>query len=150
MTQVRNRLWVLGTVLLAASCATQVTTVQPSEEIEAAMGRFMEAVQADDIEGMGRLWGTKDGPMNGRLDQEALEMRLRVMQVYLRHDSFELAPIRSAFGLRGTEIAYQMTITRGACTDTVPVVMVRWRNQWLLQSVDLDAMRNPARPCSRE
>ena len=55
----------------------------------------MNAVQANDLRAMGQLWGTKSGPMVGRMDADQLDMRLTVMQRYLVHEKYQIVPARA-------------------------------------------------------
>jgi hypothetical protein len=108
----------------------------------------MNAVAAEDLTRMAELWGTDRGPASVRMEREELQMRLSVMQRYLVHESYEVL-VGQDQALRGDENrrSYQVRLIRGRCVAVVPFTLVRFREGWLVQTVDLGEAGNPARVC---
>lgn len=97
---------------------------------------------------MAELWGTDRGPASRTMDREELQMRLNVMQRYLVHESYEvLVGQEQALGGDTNRRSYQVRLIRGGCVDVVPFTLVRFREGWLVQTVDLGEAGNPARVC---
>ncbi len=108
----------------------------------------MNAVAAEDLRRMAELWGTGRGPASGTMDQEELQMRLNVMQRYLVHESYEvLVGQDQSFSSDENRRSYQVRLIRGRCVDVVPFTLVRFRQGWLVLTVDLGEAGNPGRVC---
>ncbi len=108
----------------------------------------MSAVKSDDLAVMSRLWGTKDGPAAFDMDPVVAEQRLRLMQIYLRHDAYVIQVADGAFLSRDSDGArFQIRITRRNCNPVVPFALVQFRGAWLIENIDLAQAGNPARAC---
>jgi Fe2+ transport system protein FeoA len=114
---------------------------------EVTLSRFMTAVQANDLVSMSQLWGTKDGPAARRMDRAELNQRLRVMQIMLKHEQYEIAPDASMAGLDDRTRAYRLRLMRMGCQVDVPFQLVRVGDGWLVSVIDLTQAGNPARTC---
>jgi hypothetical protein len=114
---------------------------------EVTVTRFMSAVQANDVVTMGQLWGTSDGPAIGRMDRTELEMRLTVMQRYLRHDEYEILPGLATVRLDDRERAFRVQLTRAGCVHAVPFELVQVGGGWLVSNIDVTQAGNPSRRC---
>lgn len=108
---------------------------------------FLEAVRANDLRAMGRLWGTSRGPAAGRMPAEELERRLTVMRIYLAHERFEILPDLDR--PRTARPVLRVRLTRRGCLPVVPFTMTRHGDGWLIQEIDLAAAGNPQRTCQR-
>lgn len=58
----------------------------PREAVEL----FLTAVHAQDIQGMGNIFGTNRGPARDNMDRDELEKRLIILQCYFNHDKFRI------------------------------------------------------------
>ncbi len=140
-------------VILSASvisCSKSGTTTQPlPSDPDAAVVSFLSAVRAEDIDAMGRLWGTDDGPAADWMDGAELERRLTVMRIYLQHEEYAVvAGARDpTVRLRQGERLVSVRITRNGCTPVVPFTVTPYRDGWLVRDVKLEAAGNPARSC---
>ena len=56
------------------------------------INRFMEAVNAENYQLMGQLWGSEDGPAVNWMEPDELRKRLTVMQGFLEHKAVEIMP----------------------------------------------------------
>jgi len=114
----------------------------------AAVGEFLDAVKANDLGALSDRWGTGGGPASRSMDRDELRKRLTVIQIYLRHDSFEFVAgnelgIASADGSR----LVQVQMVRSGCVAVVPFRVVPWQGRWLVTDIDLAPIGNPARVC---
>ena len=55
-----------------------------------AIDAFLGAIRAQDLQALGAIWGTPDGPARNRLQSEVLQERELTMMCYLHHDSFQI------------------------------------------------------------
>jgi hypothetical protein len=107
----------------------------------------MEAVQANDLDRMGQLWGTASGPAAKDMDRGELQMRLTVMQRYLTHDQYEVTSRGASAGQADRTRTYQVRLTRRGCVLDIPFQLVRSGGGWLVGVVDVTRAGNPARSC---
>jgi hypothetical protein len=136
-------------VLLAAlvlGCGGRGSHVSPADP-EAAVRSFLSAVRANSLTAMGELWGTARGPAMSNMRREEMEQRLTVIRAYLTHDSFEFVERNAPDPVGGQQRIFDVRLQRGHCRPVVPFTVVRWRDGWLVQAIDLAAAGNPARPC---
>ena len=100
----------------------------------------MRLIAAKDYIGMGRLFGTAEGPITNRDPQQQVERRMYAIANILANDRFV---IRGGQGIpgRGPEVT-QLTvqITHQGQAKDVPFVVVRTANGWLVEQIDLQAV----------
>ena len=83
---------VAGVVFLAA-CAGGPQTVRNDGSLtgaaapRVAVETFLKAAKEKDIQAMGTVFGTKDGPARQTLDRTELEKRLIILACYFNHDT---------------------------------------------------------------
>jgi len=136
-------------MVLVACGARAPAPVEPVSSSEAAVRAFMQAAADSNVTRMGNLWGTARGPGRPSLSQADYAKLVVVMQAYLRGDSIRVLYDRPRAGTESErDVAIQLF--RGTCVKQIPVTTVRTAGgAWLVQSVDLSAAGNPARPCDR-
>jgi hypothetical protein len=135
-------------MVLAACGGGGSAPVQPVRSASAAVQSFMQAVADSNLTKMASLWGTTNGPASKTHQPQDYERRIAIMQAYLKSDGYR---ITSDVAERTNRRALQVELRRQACTWTVPVVAVSTGDgSWLVNSVDLTAAGNPARPCTEE
>lgn len=147
------RIFALSAAAIALGCTTTTTTNVPSQsgrgDPALTLQHFMEAVNADDLNTMGELWGTRDGKASDRMAGTELQQRLTVMQIYLSHESFEVLPPDpgQTVGAPQGEAHFRVRLLRKNCKPEVPVTLVPYRTGWLVKSIDLTQAGNPERTC---
>jgi hypothetical protein len=105
----------------------------------------MQAVADSNLSKMASLWGTTSGPASQTRQPPDYERRIFIIRSYLRNDSYRLLSDVAAGENRR---ALQVQIKRQTCTWNVPFVAVATAGgSWIVNSVDLAAAGNPARPC---
>ncbi len=149
MAQALCRTVLASLALAAAACSSAATSsfVAPVDP-EVTVSSFMNAVQANNLQAMGQLWGTESGPMAGRMDADQLDMRLTVMQRYLAHEKYQIVPPPSTATVREGRRTYQVKLTRFGCVVQVPIELVQVKSGWLVNNVDLTKAGTPGRPCT--
>jgi hypothetical protein len=134
-------------VLLGVGCGQGSVGVPPPADPGAAVAQFLAASKANDLQQMGRLWGTSKGPAAGRMPRDRLEKSLTIIHIYLEHESYVIEPGSSPADSPDERVV-RVRITRKGCTPVVPFTVVRWKSGWLVKAIDLEAAGNPAIPCT--
>ncbi|HUH13260.1 MAG TPA: hypothetical protein VMK65_09125 [Longimicrobiales bacterium] len=133
-------------LLLSAGCVTHTSTVEqaPTGEAVAAtlvVERFLQAVNANDIQTMARLFGTRDGSITGRDPQAEVEQRMFTLASYLRYEDYSLAGERVVPGRIGEaiQIMTALRLTGRSTPARVPFTLVRSRDGgWLVEQIGVD------------
>jgi hypothetical protein len=136
--------------LALAACGGGATSrggdVHPANTASSAVTSFLQAVSDSNMSKMASLWGTTAGPASRTKQPPDYERRIAVMQAYLRHDDSRI--LSDTPEALPTRHVLQAQLRRSACTWTVPFVAVQLsEGNWIVNSVDLTAAGNPARPC---
>lgn len=139
----RSWLVLLGSSVLLGACVTKevgprdgTSAVAPTLVVE----RFLNAANANDLETMGRLFGTANGAILERDDRANVEQRMYLVANILRHQDFRFAgegivPGRTA---ETTRLMVQMTV-KGQ-EFVVPFTMVRSKKGWMIEQIGLDVI----------
>ncbi|MEO7985332.1 MAG: hypothetical protein ABI766_02280 [Gemmatimonadales bacterium] len=143
-----KRRW-FGATLLLLGCggaAAGPGAVHPSTSPSAAVTGFLQAVSDSNLAAMASLWGSASGPSSRTRQPSDYERRIIIMQAYLRHDDSRILTDTPA--ANPTRHAIQAQLRRSACTWTVPFEVIQLSDSsWIVNSVDVAAAGNPARPC---
>lgn len=158
----RTAAWALA-VLLAGGVAACTTVVQrgPGAGVVAQLSveRFLQAANDRDIESMGRLFGTADGPIldtgstfgcffkkigswfggSACAKRSDVEVRLDAIARLLTHEDYRIVREEAVAGRlnAATRVFVDLTI-RGEEVPNIPFVVVRAsEGRWLVESVDL-------------
>lgn len=108
----------------------------------------MAAVQANDLVAMSKLWGGRRGPASTYMDVEELRKRLTVIQTYLVHEGYEILRANEPrLDDRPDQRIIEIRLSRKGCTPVVPITVVRYRDGWLVNRIDLEAAGSPVRRC---
>jgi hypothetical protein len=139
-------------VLLAACHSTStVTTAAPTPapvlrgsqtgaaDANTAIRGFLTAAKQTDLQAMGALWGSAQGPARDMLPREELEKRELVMMCHLKHDRYDL--VGDAPNPGGTR-AVIVSLTLGDLTRSTNFQVVRAQDaRWYVQDVDLKPLQ---------
>ncbi len=100
--------------------------------------QFLRAANANDIDTMSRLFGTKQGPVARLWPKQQVEDQLFLLANVLKHDNYGILRTEVVPGRRdeATNLIVQMTV-RGRQVD-VPYTLV-WSDDrtWLIENIDL-------------
>ena len=154
--------WALAVLLAggAAACATSVQRVPGAGVVaQLSVERFLQAANDRDIESMGRLFGTVDGPIldtggtfgcffkkigswfGGKscTKRRDVEVRLDAIARLLQHEDYRIGREESVAGRlnQATRIFVDLTVN-GENVPNIPFTVVRANGgQWLVEEVDL-------------
>jgi hypothetical protein len=109
-------------VLLAAACSHNPppgVALPGAAAPRLAVTAFLDAVAAQDLQAMSRVWGTAEGPARDQLDRNELDKRLIVMQGCFAHDSYSV--LSDTPGVDGQH-SVRVSLVRGNRTKTVNFV----------------------------
>lgn len=132
----------LSTTACVKQQVARASGVGPTLVIE----QFLGAANAKDLQRMGQLFGTKDGPIADRDPREQVEQRMFAIASVLTHDDFEveseqLVPGRSA---EATQLTVKLTI-KGSPYH-VPFTVVRYKEQsWLVEQIGIEVITKQPR-----
>ena len=134
--------------LMLGACTRQVVVgsssggagVAPSLIVE----QFMKAANAKDLETMGRLFGTKDGPIANRDDRNAVEKRMFAIATELRHTDYEITGEQMVPGRSELATKVAVRLTKDDRKFNVPFTLVRYKNDsWLVEQIGLEVLTAP-------
>ena len=144
-------------VLYATSCTTtrilpatsgsgqQAASLGPSLVIE----RFLQAANANDLDTMAQLFGTKEGPFSKLVpSKKEVDDRMFTFATVLRHTDFQVKgegdPVS---GRRNEAKNINVEITRKDAKLTVPFRMVQYKNSWLIEDLCLNKLTSTRTTC---
>jgi len=147
MGKTRILLAVFLGALLGVPAAAGAQTVQPAASrsgqpaIAASLviEQFLRAANAQDLDGMARLFGTRKGPVSDRDPRGENEQRMFALASVLRHGDYriegnEIVPGRSD---EATRVNVRMTIQR--TTHLVPFTLVKSKDgTWLVEQIGIE------------
>jgi hypothetical protein len=134
---------------IAAGCATRTVPVEPRGQAQApadlapvmSIERFLRAANTNDLETMGRLFGTVDGPLLRRDPRAEVEQRMFALASILRHQDYAVVGEEVVPGRIGSAIRIRMQMRFPDRAVIVPFTMVRsQRDGWLVEQIDVNAI----------
>lgn len=147
----RNRRWAVlaaGTMLAASACVTRVESpgatpraadTDPMLAGTLVVEQFLRAVNATDLDTMGRLFGTSQGPIVRLYDRKHVDDRMLAIASILRHEDYTIQGTGPVPGRRdpATQVIVRMKVS-GREAD-VPYTLV-WSDarNWLIEQIDLE------------
>jgi hypothetical protein len=113
-----------------------------------AITQFFDAVQARDVQRMGRLWGTARGPAASWMSDSALVMRMTVVQRYLSATGYRI--VEGPLAVPGTveRKMYRVELQRADCNHVQPIELIHVRRGgWLVYDVHLESASGTGQTC---
>ncbi len=148
-----NTLLLMPAVLLFAACVQRqvvTTTTSNTSGTASALGpalvveQFMRAVNREpkDLATMGRLFGTREGPIAERDAKADVEQRMFAIATVLHYDDYQI--VREQLVPGRTQEATQLIVNvqAGGKTHSVPFIMVRYKDGWLIEQIGIDVITN--------
>ena len=106
---------------------------------------FMGAVKSQDLQAMGAIWGSEQGPARDHMEREVLDKRLILLQQCYDHDRAQILDER--LGTSATERVVRVQVTRGNRTKTPEFKVVRGpSNRWYVGDTDFPTVQEFCRP----
>jgi hypothetical protein len=136
---------IAGLVLLAA-CASGPQTVRNDGSVtgaltpQLAVDQFLKGANAKDIQAMGIVFGTKDGPARETMDRTELEKRLIILACYFNNDSNRT--IGEERGVQGHR-ELRVELKKGNMTRVTTFYTIQGPGQrWYVDNIDIAAVRD--------
>lgn len=133
-------------LLLLTACATGTQTAANRGQLtggataQLAVDQFLRAVNAKDIQAMGTVFGTKDGPARETMDRTELEKRLIILQCYFQHDS---ARTMGESGGAGGHREVRVELKKGNLARQSTFYTIQGPgNRWYVDNMDIAAVRD--------
>jgi len=134
----------LALVIGSLGCATTSAVAGDGPgagEPRVVVERFLRLAAEGDFAGMGRIFGTAEGPVARRDPAGELERRMYALATLLRHESAVVGEGSPVPGRGGEAIGFEVAFTRDGRVRTAPFVVVRGPGQrWFLEEVGLSAL----------
>lgn len=139
-----RRLALVLVTLLSSACVSRavpadVNPVAPTLVIE----QFMRAVNANDLDGMARLFGTRDGSVLRIDPRRQVEERMFAIASILRHQDYVFDGDAIIPGRQDEAVQILVRVTTPQQTAVVPFTMVNARGNWLVEQIGLERLTNP-------
>lgn len=136
---------VAGLIISAAGCANKqssavvVRSAQDGVAPALVVERFLNALNANDLETMGRLFGTQDGSIIKRDGRALVEQRMFALATLLRHDHYAIEGESIVPGRMGEAVRLRVRLDIGNRSHSVPVVVVKTKDgSWLVEEIDVE------------
>ncbi len=117
---------------------SEMSSVAPMLSVE----RFLQAVNAEDLESMSRLFGTARGPAQG--DPLQLETELALIARILQHQDYEVVSDRREFGRTNLthRIGVNLTIDGRVVPNVGFSVVQADSGRWFVEVIELEKVTN--------
>jgi hypothetical protein len=141
---------VLGLVLIPAAGFSQTVASasgsgsQPSVATSLVIEQFLRAVNAKDLDVMGRLFGTKQGSIVKRDERRNVEARMFALATILKHEDYALENTEIVPGRRAEASRVMVRMTIKGQQIRVPYTLVLGPDKnWLIEQIDIEQITNP-------
>jgi hypothetical protein len=139
------------TLPMAWGCTTQqVSSTSTSRDAGGlapvlTVERFLQAASQRDLATMATLFGTHEGPLDGR--REDLELRMNAIAVVLEHDDYSIGAETMVPGRTHPTRRVGVDLIRGETTyEDVPFLVVETRSgSWIVEEIGLDQITSQPR-----
>ena len=142
----RKSVLVAAAIFAACGGSKGSAPTSPVASSGQAMREFMKAAADSNLTRMSQLWGSSRGPATETHSPPDYEKRLVVIQAYLRSDSSKVVSDMPVTG-DDTRRHLVVAVYRGGCMKQIPAGLLKVKGAWIVNSVDLASIGNPARPC---
>ena len=135
---------VVAVALTAGACVKQEIRSGSNVGSSLVVEQFLRAANGKDLDGMARLFGTKDGPVVGRWPKDEVEKRMFIISTELKHEDFDITAEQIVPG-RGVDATKLTVKLRKDGKDfNVPFTLVRYKDtSWLVEQIGLDVITAP-------
>ncbi|HSJ14912.1 MAG TPA: hypothetical protein VK939_10885 [Longimicrobiales bacterium] len=133
----------LATALLLlplSACATK-TLVPVEGGLAPAMviERFLRAANSNDLDTMGNLFGTRDGPIVNQGTRQQVDDRMFVLASLLRHSDYRIESEHIVPGRRDVATQFNVGLTINNERVVVPFTLVQSkRGPWLIEQIAVE------------
>jgi hypothetical protein len=143
-----RRRWRFALLALVLNSACGSSARAPESALAPAMvvERFLRAANSNDIDTMGRLFGTRAGPIAERDSRKDLDDRMIVIASVLRHTDYQIQGEQIVPGRRDEATQLVVRLVNGERRYELPFTLVqsgRWG--WLIENIPLELITNRGR-----
>lgn len=132
----------LALVLVVGGCASATRTnnaLAPAMVVE----RFLRAANSNDLDTMGRLFGTREGPWAPSVSKKEADDRLFVIASVLRHTDYQILGEQIVPGRRDEATQLTVRLVVGQNRYDVPFTLVQSKKDgWLIENIPLEQLTN--------
>ena len=138
--------------MLALAGCVQQQVVRPSTPVSTAgalgpslvVEQFMRALNVEprDLVTMGRLFGTREGPISERDPRPQVEQRMFAIASVLHHDDYQILREQQVPGRTTEATQLLVNVIAGQSSNVVPFTMVRYKDGWLIEQIGIDVITN--------
>ena len=132
-------------VFLLAACSSATRTANNGQLTGAAapqqaVGDFLKAVNAKDLQAMSTVFGTKNGPARETMDRTELEKREIILACYFAHDSARI--LSEAAGLQSHRDV-RVELKKGNLTRQTTFFTIKGPgDRWYVDNMDIASVRD--------
>ena len=117
-----------------------VSNLTGGASARSAVEQFLNAVHAQDIQGMSVIFGTRSGPSRDNMNRDELEKRLVILQCYFNHDKFRI--LSEASGEGGHRVI-EVELTRQGNIRTPSFYAIQGsQGRWYVDNMEIAAVRD--------
>jgi len=135
---------------LAAGCVTRTVPAAPpaastapgSLEPTLVVEQFLRAANANDLETMGRLFGTSEGSSLRLESRSYVEQRMFALASVLRHQDFSIERSMAVPGRSQEAVQVLVRVLSAGEWIPVPFTVVTGRDGWVIEQFDIEAITN--------
>ena len=103
--------------------------------------QFLAAANAQDLVKMGTMFGTADqGSVSGQWPKDEVEKRMFIFANVLRHDDYKIEGETLVPGRLNEAKQLNVSLTQGPKKVTVPFTLVRRKDSWLVEIIDVEKL----------
>ncbi|HEY6852751.1 MAG TPA: hypothetical protein VI139_00785 [Gemmatimonadales bacterium] len=133
-------------LLSIAACGHARTAGPAPTSVNDALALFLNAVKANDLTMMGKVWGTERGAAVSWMKPQELKERLSVIQKYLDHTGYRIVDGPIGDARAPDQQTFHVELQRQNCNVVVPIDLVRTHTGgWIVKDPHLEAAGNPAK-----
>lgn len=114
-----------------------VSSVAPTLVVE----RFLRAVNANDVQTMARLFGTRDGSILNREKPDEVQKRMFILASLLHHDNYQMEGNQIVPGQLSDAIQLNVRMWFGERQVVLPFTLVRTKKDaWMVEKIGVDRL----------
>jgi hypothetical protein len=105
-----------------------------------AVAAFMAAINSQDVDALGLIWGSEKGPAVDLPAKDQLAQRAMIMQCYLKHDSYQI--VNDVVASDKVHIV-TLSVTKGTFVrQTTTKVFLGPNNRWFVGETELQPLKD--------
>ncbi|HUR00217.1 MAG TPA: hypothetical protein VM166_12240 [Gemmatimonadaceae bacterium] len=137
----------VAALLLLAACSSGTQAGSRSNDgqltggasAQIATEQFLRAVHAKDLQAMGAVFGTSNGPARETMDRTELEKREIILQCYFDHDAYRVLGETNG---NGGHRDVRVQLTKGKLVRQTVFNVIRGPgSRWYVDNMDIAAVR---------